>query len=254
MYCILGLCFLCKGVCARRWDGHERREGRETLVGEVPAMGAPVKAHEQRGEGSEGKGPHGSARAGWLEMQPVVNTAVWAVTSSWESVPSGMLWGSSEPLGWAKPPLLLLEVSSGMHGWSVPAAGTVGMYQGWTRRPHFPRPAQHRAALCSELVSLTHLSHSQGRQDPSASVCPARHPHISFEAMQQPVLAQSLETSVSSLLCTVCRAQDARAATQAGQASSDAIIVPWYGAPPGKTAPAGLHARPVGGSGSGPEC
>lgn len=64
MYCILGLCFLCKGVCARRWDGHERREGRETLVGEVPAMGAPVKAHEQRGEGSEGKGPHGSARAG----------------------------------------------------------------------------------------------------------------------------------------------------------------------------------------------
>ena len=59
-------------------------------------------------------------------MQPVVNTAVWAVTLSWGSVPSGTLTGgcgvygqgpgSPDPLGWAKPPLLLLEVSRGMHG------------------------------------------------------------------------------------------------------------------------------------------
>lgn len=68
------------------------------------------------------------------------------------------------------------------------------------------------------------------------------------------LVANSLKTSVTSLLCAVCRAWDARAATQAGQPSLDAIIVPWYGAPPGDTAPAGLHARPVGGSGSGPEC
>lgn len=55
-------------------------------------------------------------------------------------------------------------------------------------------------------------------------------------------MANSLKTSVT-LLCTVCRAQDTRAATQAGQPSFSAIIVPWYAVLPGDTALAGLHAH-----------
>lgn len=52
----------------RSWGGHEQRGGRETLVGEVgqgvPAMGPLPEVHEQKVEGSEGKGPRVSARAG----------------------------------------------------------------------------------------------------------------------------------------------------------------------------------------------
>lgn len=115
------------------------------------------------------------------------------------SVPSGTLTGScgmygqgpggSDPLGWAKPLLLVLEVSRGMHRGPAPTAKAVGRYWGGTHSPRGPRPAQHQATPCLDLASQTHLSHSQGRQDPSASVCPTRHPHISSEAVHQPVPA-----------------------------------------------------------------
>lgn len=253
-------------VCARSWGGHEQRGGRETLVGEA-CRGSQPWVPQPRCVSSRERGERGwgCMFEPWPgdEMQVAVNTAAWAVMSSGGSVRWGIVKGScgvykqdlgvSHPLGWPKPPLLLFEISRGMHGRPVPATTAIGVDQGWTCSTRGPKASS--ALGCPMFPNP--LKPQPGQAGPLCLHVPCQTtPYLLWSCASAGacLTASSLKTSVTSLLCTVCRALDACAATQAGQPSLDAIIVPWYGAPPGDTAPAGLHARPVGGSGSVPEC
>lgn len=273
MYCILGLCFLRNGACVQEagvgisGKGREEEESsrrktpfQEVLQG-IPGMG-PGQRHGHGCPGScTSRGKKGERaqlcllqEISAMELPPVVSIAAWALTSSWglpHRAHSGELWGAQEGSGElrstrvGKASLAPLQSDRGICGWTGPyfhwdVLAATGKLSILCQSSH-PKPTREAAREGRTLLPL--CASPDTPASPSTPCLSRCLPHG-----RQP-------RDLGDLSAVHCLQRLGRLRCHPGRPTSlDAIIVPRCGAAPGDTARAGLCARPVGGSGSGPEC
>lgn len=197
MYCILGLCFLCKRVGVLEAgvgtsSGEKERcllercirgsrpwvpQPRAWAVGRRQCEGGAI--HFSRGQVTKdaASGEHRSLGCNnFLGLCPIrhAHRGLWGV------------WTSSGRQGcrFPNPPKHPLKESRGLHGWPVHTTRAIGIYPEWN---HSHQPQASSASGCPMFRACvpTNPNDRQGRQDPSAFSRSTKHPHISSEAICQ---------------------------------------------------------------------